>query len=81
MSIAGISFAHSDSGKEFSGMMSFGPRNFTLYMVDASTYNLKSRQDDIDKSTGIEIAKQDWRMTISIRKQVFGNGWTTVFGK
>jgi hypothetical protein len=41
MSIAEISFEHSDSGKEFSGMISFCPWTFTLYMVDASAHDLK----------------------------------------
>lgn len=81
MSLAGISFENADSSKESPGMIYFGPQSLTMYLVNASAYQLASHVDSSKKAYNIEVVGPGSRLNFSIRKEVSENGWTAAFGK
>jgi len=73
-------FDTSDIRKEFTGIIYFGPKSFTVFIADAPTYRIDFHKDKANKSYEIEIVSSESRINLSLRKEVLANGWTTVFG-
>jgi len=77
----GYGFESEDSTMEFSGIAYFAPKSATFFIVNVPDYTIESHPDAAKKSYEINISNPKSRLSISIQKEVLGNGWTVVFGK
>jgi hypothetical protein len=78
--VTGTTFDTMNDRREFTGIMYFGPKSFTVFIVDAPTYRISFYKDKVNRSYEIEIASPESHINLSLIKEVLGNGWTTVFG-
>jgi hypothetical protein len=80
VSLNGVGFESSDKRKEYTGIFYFAPKSFTVFIADAPDYKIGYRKDAANKSHEIDIANSESRLSISLQKEVLGNGWKVVFG-
>jgi hypothetical protein len=79
MTFDGVAFESSDVRKEFSGIVYFAPKSFSVYITDVPDFKIGYRKDHAKKSHEVDIMNSTSRLNISLQKEVLGNGWTVVF--
>jgi hypothetical protein len=77
----GIRFVSSEPTLPFSGLMWFGPSNFSLYIGDAaSDLSIETWRNIATKAYEVDIKNANARMRFSIRKEVYvGESWIDEF--
>jgi len=81
---------HPNYTLEFWGVMHFASNGFTIYVIDPArradaihvpSYTVTAHRHRPRKTYEIDIANSQTRINLSVKKEAFADGWTTVFGE